>query len=478
MKLFAFLRKNKFILVVSIFIVALVIYEMYNVYLTSSASFDRSSYFEIIEWRWMIDRWDEKKLLKWKWDKLEVFSWDVVHTIWWKSVWVVTWGDGSLTRLAWNSKIEIKENYISDDLTQIKVDFELQKWKSWSNVVTFMWKDSYFNQEFDSYIAWVRWTVFEVNLDDYYVYVKDHEVTLDDKKNNKQYTIRTWEIFSLEFLQYISDKVRDFVWEQLNNNLDTEYIKELYQNALNFIEEAKDLPKRIWDFFSWAWDFMNKLVSWTLSQEDLDKLSEIEKNEYYQEVLSRYQKLNFVTPDNPELFEEKMRLKEILINLSNKDEAGLIKYSLYDLNYAINNNLDSAEEIITNFLTSDKLDPAVLWNIMENNLDIFKGLPELKNAFWKNWEILNNIIWVDKIEEHFNNTIKTFEGLKKWAEDWIKATIDSAWEIIEKWWEIINQTWEVMNDVKDNVVEWAADLEGKAKDAIQDWLNDLFNINK
>jgi 16S rRNA C967 or C1407 C5-methylase (RsmB/RsmF family) len=115
---------------------------------------------------------------------------------------------------------------------------------------------------------------------------------------------------------------------------------------------------------------------------------------------------------------------------------------------------------------------------MENNLDIFKGLPELKNAFWKNWEILNNIIWVDKIEEHFNNTIKTFEGLKKWAEDWIKATIDSAWEIIEKWWEIINQTWEVMNDVKDNVVEWAADLEGKAKDAIQDWLNDLFNINK
>jgi hypothetical protein len=49
MKLFAFLRKNKFILVVSIFIVALVIYEMYNVYLTSSASFDRSSYFEIIE---------------------------------------------------------------------------------------------------------------------------------------------------------------------------------------------------------------------------------------------------------------------------------------------------------------------------------------------------------------------------------------------------------------------------------------------
>jgi hypothetical protein len=46
-------------------------------------------------------------------------------------------------------------------------------------------------------------------------------------------------------LQYISDKVRDFVWEQLNNNLDTEYIKELYQNALNFIEEAKDLPKRI-----------------------------------------------------------------------------------------------------------------------------------------------------------------------------------------------------------------------------------------
>jgi UDP-N-acetylmuramyl tripeptide synthase len=84
---------------------------------------------------------------------------------------------------------------------------------------------------------------------------------------------------------------------------------------------------------------MNKLVSGTLTQEDLDKLSDIEKSEYYKDVLSRYQELNFVTPDNPELFEEKMRLKEILINLSNQDEDALVRYSLYDLKYAINNNI-------------------------------------------------------------------------------------------------------------------------------------------
>jgi len=471
MKLFNLLAKNKFILVISIFIIALLVYEMYNVYLTSSASFDRSSYFEIIKWRWMVIRWEEKNALKEKWEKVKIHSGDIVYTIWPKSVWVISWWDGSLTRLAWNSRIEIKESFINDDLTQINVDFKLVNWKSWSNVVTFMWEDSYFSQEFDSYVAWVRWTVFEVNLEEDYVYVKDHEVSLEDKEDNKNYKIKAWEVFSINLLELIDQKLKDIVWEQLNNNLDKEYIRQLYKDAVAFIEESKKMPKRVWDFFSDSWNFMYKMNWGTLSQDDLDKLWIEQKTDYYNSVLARYQKLNFVTPDESELFKEKMRLKEILINLDDKNNKNLIKYSLYDLDYAIKNNLDQQATMIWDFLSSRKIDVNDLWEIMWDNLDLFQWAPGLKKSFWDNWKRLEDVVWVDRMKQHYNNVVNTVDDLKTSAEEWIKNAVEEGKKFVDETGKQID--WAVKDGQKalDEAKKWA-------EDAIKSWLNNMFKINK
>ena len=67
---------------------------------------------------------------------------------------------------------------MSDDLLKINISFKLEKWKTWSNVVSFIWKESYFNQEFADTTAAVRWTIYEVNLDKDYLYVDSHEVKL------------------------------------------------------------------------------------------------------------------------------------------------------------------------------------------------------------------------------------------------------------------------------------------------------------
>jgi hypothetical protein len=167
-----------------------------------------------------------------------------------------------------------------------------------------------------------------------------------------------------------------------------------------------------------------------------------------------------------------------LINLSNQDEDALVRYSLYDLKYAINNNITWAQKIITNFLSSDKLDPKVLEKIMIENLDLFKSAPELKASFWENWEIMNKVIWTDKIDEYFDNAVQTFDDLKSSAEENIKNMAEETGKIIEKWWELVNEAGEALNNAKDEVVEWATDLKNQAEDAIKSGLNNLINPNK
>jgi hypothetical protein len=40
---------------------------------------------------------------------------------------VIEWGDKSITRLGENSRIVVKENFVSDDLSKINISFELLK---------------------------------------------------------------------------------------------------------------------------------------------------------------------------------------------------------------------------------------------------------------------------------------------------------------------------------------------------------------
>lgn len=68
----------------------------------------------------------------------------------------------------------------------IQVDFSLEEGKSWSNVIKYLYGESYFHERFnnDTALAAVRGTIFEVNLDRKYIHTIDHAVSIEDVQSH------------------------------------------------------------------------------------------------------------------------------------------------------------------------------------------------------------------------------------------------------------------------------------------------------
>jgi len=294
--------KNKFIWVVIVFIIFILWFEIIKYSLL--LKIDRNSYVSLMEGEAFLNDINlqiQKKYKLGKWDKLK--------TIWENSLAIINWWDWSITRVWWNSEIIINNAEVSDNLTSIKIDFELLKWKTWSDVISFVWGESYFYEKFSDTTAAVRWTIYELNLERDYLYVISHEVKII--KNNQTKIIPEKKPFIIsEFsfvwlVEFIS-KIRDKSWEQLNKQLDIEF----YTNLLNQLTKA--------------------------NEKTLNFIAKIENDSFenqkkaYEEIKEVYQSLNFVKPDS-ELFEQKLKLKEILLNISPKEEKNdLLNTSLYD----------------------------------------------------------------------------------------------------------------------------------------------------
>lgn len=235
---------NKFVIFTILSIFSLIWYQIYQINKSFSYK-DTNSYYYIIKGNWYISSIGVKKIMKETSSKEILKAWDIVSTIWAWSLGIIEWWDNSITRIWWNSKLEIKEADIKTDLSSIKINFKLIEWKSWSNVVSMFDSNSYFNEEFQDVIAGVRWTVFEVNLDNNYVYVKDHQVEINNIKTNESQTLNAGEYFSLDILKIIKDldsKARDALWQNLNENIDRDYIISMTNDTLKQISSNR-FPK-------------------------------------------------------------------------------------------------------------------------------------------------------------------------------------------------------------------------------------------
>ncbi len=318
--------KNKFIYFIILIIISIIGFQVYN------ASFllwrDTNSYIINIRWNVVLN---EKEI---KVDKKEVLEiGDQIKTIWKESIWVIKWWDWSITRLAWDSEVKINELNVEKDLSKINLSFSLFSWKSWSNVVSFLWEESYFKQSFEDIEASVRWTVFNVDLEKDYVSVEKHEITLQknwEKKliwENKAFDIKS---FSFIELQKFLNEIKDKTWEELNKTLDKQYIEEL--------------KKALANNFNWekVFELISKTtgVSWNSIEEIRENIStlwEKEKKKAYEALLSKYQEFNFISPESQTEFSNKNDIKQVLIELAPEEEKkSLVKYSIYDLQDAIN----------------------------------------------------------------------------------------------------------------------------------------------
>lgn len=156
-----------------------------------------------------------------------VFEGDKVRTL--DSTATVFWPDGSITRLGEKSSIRIHEMKAKTANEDIRIDFSLESGKSWSNVVKYMFGDSYFHERFnnDTSLAAVRGTVFELNLDRKYIHTIDHGVSIEDMNTHTgSLLIVAGGIFDTNTRQaLIQDKI-DTVWNQANSNADIIYLND------------------------------------------------------------------------------------------------------------------------------------------------------------------------------------------------------------------------------------------------------------
>ena len=419
--------KNKFIIWIIILVLLTLIIQLYISYFSNKI--DTDSYISLVEWKWTLN----EVLLPIN-DRQVLNSGDKVRTIWKESLAIIEWWDGSITRLAWDSKISIWEANVSKDYTKINISFDLISGKSWSNVVSFLWKDSYFKQSFDNVEAWVRWTVFDVDLDNNYIHVVDHQVTLT-QQDGTETIISEDQPFSLETFSFISftefvQSVRDTAWQDINKSFDQKFILGLKESLENNFKENNPFTIFL-ELFSKKYKILSELEKGG-NYEKIEKwsawLSAEKKAKLYEEVLSDYQSINFVDADDAELYDKKTLYKRTMLLLAQDTEEKemLLRSTLLDL-----------EEIIKSRDFSNIWDTL---SIVTENKDVLKNI-DIKNIISTEDlipESLQNILWdnFDDIKSLLNIDIKVTDltpdiwSLKNQAEEKIAEGLDGILNII------------------------------------------------
>ena len=395
-------NKNKFIYFIIILIFLIISIWVYISIFFKSV--DRNSYLELVSGKWLLN---EKVLEIWKREKLSKD--DVIETKTKDSLAVIEWWDGSITRLWWNTKVEIENEYVSKNWNDINIFFRLFSGKTWSNVISYMWEDSYFKQSFGDTEAAVRWTVFSVDLDRDYLQVESHKVDLTSEKywkvevtENKQLKLSDFSFISLEdFIKFFKDKV----FFEINQKMDKEYLMKL----------ALDLQKNL-----------DRLIAATSRK--VDDLTGAEREKLYAELMSQYQQINFATSSvSEELFNLKISLKEKLIKLTpDSQKNSLLDTLSYDLKDIFNTKNFWSFEWITNilkenekFIDSEKMQEyfnifnikSEIWATIDKTIDIFKS------------EVINNPNYKEffnSVSNSINNSINDQKNMFRRFVDWIR----------------------------------------------------------
>lgn len=322
--------KNKIFLTILTGIFLLFSLQFY--FISNSFKRDTNSYVMLVEGSATLATSWEKKILQLN-KKEKIIDGDVINTLS-KSLAVIEWWDKSITRLWENTRVVIKENFVSEDLSKMNISFELLKWKTWSNVISIFSWDSYFKQEVKWVSAAVRGTVFEANYDNEYMLVHKHalKLTNSDWETKEIVPGQTFSLktFSIEDIKEILDDT----FQKINKQLDDEYMKQLRENFLMSLKETNPLniierlssenkalrilldenPKQNFDAFLWSLDDKNKKkVLWYLN--------------------TLWQSVNFENGENSTLYNLKLNTRENLVENSTDEQykETLVRYTMYDL---------------------------------------------------------------------------------------------------------------------------------------------------
>ena len=347
-------------------------------------------------------------------------NWDMIRTQWTGSLLIITWWDGSVTRLGWNSSMVINDLDINNDLSSINISFELIAWKTWSNITSFFWEESYFLQTFNDNEAAVRWTIFDVDLDNKYLHVSKHAVSIT---NNlwKTVSINENQAFNIESFSFINlidfiNNYKDKKWQEINQNLDKLQLDELTQIM-------SDNLKKTWQFLQ-----LDSLSQQLNNLWEINSLTWKQKDKIYNQLLEQYQQIHFADSSTPELLGLKLDLKQTMLEFANNEnEEYLIESTVYDLEEVKKtNNPYHFQKILNIFIENkdivDRLDISLL-----NLFDISQYSQDFKAVIFSQLDIVWELLTQESILELSEFNIWDF---KKSANESINSFLDeNLWTI-------------------------------------------------
>ncbi|MDD3145198.1 MAG: FecR domain-containing protein [Candidatus Gracilibacteria bacterium] len=380
--------ENKFIYFILILIIFIIGFSVYISVFKKGV--DRNSYVVLVEGEAYLNN---DSLSTDKKEKLSLN--DVIKTTKENSLAIIEWGDGSVTRLGGNTSIVINELFVSTNVEKLNISFELLSGKTWSNVISFIPEESYFKETFADTEAAIRGTIFNLDLDKDYLYVIDHNVTLT-KDSGETIKVPEKEPIVLSSFTFISldefiKNIRDNAFDEINRKFDLELFNKL---KIQLEEKLQSLIK--------------------ISGTKLDNLSLTDKEKLYNDLLSSYQNLNFISSsDNADLFNLKISIKEKLLEIApDSEKENILNSFLYDFKDSIKNKsydtLDKIVGIFSKNSTSIQIKEEVLSylntisfgsNIKES---IINNISTLKNNF--SGDVLNKETIIDKTIELKTNT--------------------------------------------------------------------------
>jgi hypothetical protein len=131
----------------------------------------------------------------------------------------VYWPDRSMTRIGWGSRLIIDRMYVHADYSQIELAYSLENGKVWNTVVRTLYPNSFFEVRLpknNGTIAWVRGTVFEINLEKNYIHSVDHSVRLTNTIGQAVTLLPGELVEASNILKKLTQDVLDRAWGEYN----------------------------------------------------------------------------------------------------------------------------------------------------------------------------------------------------------------------------------------------------------------------
>ncbi len=323
------------------------------------------SYVLSLRWETIIIQNNKIKRIKEQQKEL-IYVWDRIKTLD-NSIAIIFWADKSVTRLWEKTSINITNLNISNDISSIKIKFDISEWKSWSNVIRYLTNESYFIETCNNLniAATVRWTVFEFNLDKQYINSIDHSVKIDNTSEKESINLSEWDAIMVSDLnKKINLEVIDKIWNSWNNEEDNNYIKKIIEeNKKYFIDQfnkrKKSIKYKIYDFIWLNKPNINDVIKNIIINNDINSLENLDKfiwnikkeeelKKVNKTLLDLYQQINF-SPNTEENIIIKSKIRNSIINTASKENLDMYikdfsKLNLFDYMYATKSWLEKSKK--------------------------------------------------------------------------------------------------------------------------------------